>query len=135
MTKQVPAWTLYLTGGIALLLVVCTGAIGASSNSEPEPVVKTRTITKEVKVKDDSQTLRIAELETQVTACQDSTRVAAQGFVDMLRAYTTLSEGAGNLDIDQIEESQAILNSIDSAGIGSQARECGEDIADKITGL
>jgi len=51
MNKQVPAWALYLTGAIALVLVICSGAIGASTKAEPEvrTVTKTEYKTKEVK--------------------------------------------------------------------------------------
>lgn len=48
MNKQVPAWVLYLTIGIAVLLLC--GGIASASSTQPEPEVRTVTETVEKEV-------------------------------------------------------------------------------------
>ena len=48
MNKQIPAWALYLTIGIAVLLLC--GGIASASSTQPEPEVRTVTETVEKEV-------------------------------------------------------------------------------------
>lgn len=131
---SIPLWAIIATGATVLLLLC--GITGAAA-SKPEP--ETRTITKtEYKtktVKDDSQTEEIEELKVQLETCQRSTLSASQAFIDMTNAFVALAEGASTFDTDRIEEANGMIEDIDSASVGSLARECDPDIASKISGL
>lgn len=131
MNKKLPAWTLYLTIGISIFLLC--GISGIAATTEPETI--TKTITKEIEVKDDSQTYEITRLQLQLEQCQKSTLVASQGFVDVTNAFVKASEGMSNFDVHKINEATRDIGAIDSASIGLQARECDPNIASKITGL
>lgn len=133
MKKQVPLWTLILTGTLSLFLLCGVSAASSGSNPEPKVITKTRTVTKEVK--DESQTEKIEQLESQVEACKESTLLASQGFVDVTNAYVKLAEGASSFDVDQVERSTGMLEAIDAGQIGTKARECDAAIGSKITGL
>jgi len=129
-TIPINKWTIGATLLIAFTLV---GIGGASASSEPK--IETRTITKTKTVKDDSQTYRIAELEVQLEACQESTLISSQAFVDTLRAYVAIADGASTLNASKVAESTAIIESMDGVDIGAKARLCDPTIASKITGL
>ena len=124
-TIPINKWTIGATLLIAFTLV---GIGGASASSEPK-ITKTKT------VKDDSQTYRIAELEVQLEACQESTLISSQAFVDTLRAYVAIADGASTLNASKVAESTAIIESMDGVDIGAKARLCDPTIASKITGL
>lgn len=129
-TKQVPAWSLYLTIGIAVVLLC--GGIATASASKPEPEVTTKMVTKEIKVED---TDKIDELETQLDVCKESTLLASQAMVDAVNAFVKVSEGASELNISKIEEASAIIQAMDAERVGTKAKECDSTIGSKITGL
>lgn len=138
--KTVPAWALYLTIGIAVVLIACSGIVGATGQPEPEVITKTETVEK--KVQDDSQQEKIVELEDElatanrkIETCQTAVLSSTQGFIDMLGAYVQLSTAASELSSSGVEEATAMIDDIDAAGIGSQARACDETIGDQITGI
>jgi len=135
MNKQIPAWALYLT--IAIAVILLCGVSGAVAASKPEPEIRTVTEykTKEVEVKDDSQTYEIAELKVQLETCQRSTLLSSQAMVDAVNAFIKVSEGAGELNVSKVEEATAIIQAIDATTVGNTARECDPTIASKITGL
>lgn len=129
---SLPLWAIIATGATVLLLLC--GITGAAA-SKPEPEVRTVTEYKTKTVKDDSQTEEIEELKVQLETCQRSTLSASQAFVDMTNAFVALAEGASTFDTDRIEEANGMIEDIDSASVGSLARECDPDIASKISGL
>ena len=55
MNKQIPAWALYLTIGIAVLLLC--GGIATASSTQPEPEVRTVTETVEKEVPGKTKTV------------------------------------------------------------------------------
>ncbi len=135
MNKQIPAWALYLT--LALSVVLLCGLTGVVATTTPEPKIETRTKTIEVENTEQIDDLKdeIDTLNTQLDICKKSTLKSTQGFIDMTKAFQTLALGAGNFDIDQVNEASSMIQAIDSAGIGANARLCDGDIATKITGM
>lgn len=138
--KTVPAWALYLTIGVAVVLIACSGIVGATGQPEPEVITKTKTVEK--KVQDDSQQEKIVELEDElatanrkIETCQTAVLSSTQGFIDMLGAYVQLSTAASQFSSSGVEQATAMIDDIDAAGIGSQARACDETIGDQITGI
>ena len=138
--KTVPAWALYLTIGVAVVLIACSGIVGATGQPEPEVITKTRTVEKNVVDKSqdrkiDSLNTQIDTLNSQLDTCQESVRMSTQAFVDVTLAFVKLAEGASNFSVDQVNEATAMIEAIDSEAVGSQARECDADIQSKINGL
>lgn len=141
-TKSIPInkWT--TTGAVVgAIALICMGTFSAGAQ-EPETITKTETERVEVKVKDDSQQEKIVELEDElatanrkIETCQTAVLSSTQGFIDMLGAYVQLSTAASELSSSGVEEAIAMIDDIDAAGIGSQARACDETIGDQITGI
>lgn len=139
MTKQVPLWTL-ITAGAIIILLLCGVSGALASQPEPEVITKTRTVEKNVvdKTQDrkiDSLNSQIDTLNSQLDTCQESVRMSTQAFVDVALAFQKLAEGASNFSVDQVNEATAMIEAIDSAAVGTQAKECDPDIQSKITGL
>ncbi len=133
---QVPTWTLISAGITTVILMYgLTGLAANTAPPEPEVITKTRTVTKEIEVKDDSQTKEIEALEVQLEACKTSTLSSSQAFVDVTNAFVTMAQGASEFDVSKVEEATAMIEAIDSETVGTQARACDVDIASKISGI
>jgi hypothetical protein len=134
-TKTIPInkWTI---GGavIVAIALVCMGTFSAGADT---PKTETKTVTKTVENTDQIDDLEqeISVLEDKVETCQTAVLSSTQGFIDMLGAYVQLSTAASQLSSSGVEEATAMIDGIDAAEIGSQARACDETIGSQITGL
>jgi hypothetical protein len=77
MNKKVPAWALYLTIGIAVLLLC--GGIASASSTQPEPEVRTVTETVEKEVPGKTKTV---EKEVLSSTCRSALVKSAQNMSD-----------------------------------------------------
>ena len=79
MNKQIPAWALYLT--IAIAVVLLCGVSGAVAASKPEPEVRTVTEYKTKEVKTPAKTVT-KEVEVLSNTCRNALLLSAQNMAD-----------------------------------------------------
>lgn len=77
MNKKIPAWALYLTIGIAILLLC--GGIATASSSQPEPEVRTVT---EYKTKEVQGKTKTVEKEVLSDTCRSALVASVQNMSD-----------------------------------------------------